>query len=210
MPYYIAYGSNLWRSQMFQRCPQAQPVRKIVLPNRRLIFRRYADLEDAAGETVDCALYRVTRACLDRLDFYEGVRAGSYFRHTIRIQTADLGVINAITYLNARPGFAPPTDEYVYRLRAGYRDWKVPSKRLERALTSAGYLPPDKRPKAPTAPRIAWDSARDAEAIPSGGWDAPNTGWYDYGDTWVPPRDLRDDPEDQEDAGSWRSYRAGR
>lgn len=219
MPFYLAYGSNMWKGQMFSRCPQAQPVRRINLPNRRLIFRRYADLESAAGASVPCALYKVTRSCLERLDWFEGVRAGAYYRHTLRISTPDLGVISAVTYLNGRAYMAPPTDEYVERLRKGYRDWKVKPERLDNAVRAAGYLPPEERPKAPPVPampKIDWtrtgvsNSGTTAERA----WDTGNEGWYDYGQAWKPARQLHEEVEGAEEEdpyGSldfWRSYRS--
>lgn len=219
MPFYLAYGSNMWKGQMFARCPQAQPVRRINLPNRRLIFRRYADLEHAPGEIVPCALYKVTRACLERLDWFEGVRAGSYYRHTIRVQTPDLGIISAVTYLNGRAFMAPPTDEYVDRLRRGYRDWKVKMERLDKAVRAAGWLPADERPKPaplpamPALPRTEWarSGITNSGTTAIRAWDTANGDWYDYGESWKPDRQINEDVEEDEAYGSldfWRSYRA--
>ena len=41
--YYLAYGMNMNRVAMRQRCPKAKPMGGFYLPNHRLIFRGVAD-----------------------------------------------------------------------------------------------------------------------------------------------------------------------
>jgi len=36
--YYFAYGTNLSKKQMLERCPDSQPVLTATLPNYKLVF----------------------------------------------------------------------------------------------------------------------------------------------------------------------------
>jgi cation transport regulator ChaC len=157
--FYAAYGSNLWRDQMRQRCPEARPVRAALLPDRRLTFRLYADLERAEGETAHAALYRVTSRCIDALDRYEGVHTGAYRQEWMRLKTRDLGTIDLLLYLNDRDcRDVPPPAEYIARMKAGYRDWRLPREPLEAALRLARATAPRKRHR-PLAPSWNWQTA---------------------------------------------------
>ena len=71
---YIAFGSNLSKRQMRQRCPTARPLGKFMLTEARLVFRGVADLEYAPGETVPCGLWSLYASDERALDGYEGVR----------------------------------------------------------------------------------------------------------------------------------------
>ena len=56
---YFAYGSNLNIEQMKSRCPDSVGVSTAVLSGWRLVERTYADIEPAAGECVNGALYEI-------------------------------------------------------------------------------------------------------------------------------------------------------
>ena len=72
-PYlYGAYGSNLNRRHMAQRCPDAKPLGSIEVPDMKLVFRDVADIEPAKGRTVPLGLWSITQRDEDKLDRYEG------------------------------------------------------------------------------------------------------------------------------------------
>lgn len=52
MKYYVAYGSNLNKSQMAYRCPESIPVGAGVLKNYRLSFYGVASIEPKKMATV--------------------------------------------------------------------------------------------------------------------------------------------------------------
>ncbi len=78
--YYFAYGSNLSRKQMSERCPDALPKFAATLPNYRLIFTGWsrkwnggvASIKPSKGEKVMGGVYEITERCLRKLDGYEG------------------------------------------------------------------------------------------------------------------------------------------
>lgn len=75
---YFAYGSNINLEQMAVRCPAATPVCPVALDNYRLAFRGsfnfngVATIIPAQGEKVYGLLWRITLACEQALDRYEG------------------------------------------------------------------------------------------------------------------------------------------
>ena len=69
---YFAYGSNMNRERMEQRCSGAVDLGHAVLPNYRLAERLYADIDTAAGREVHGVLYLLTPVHLAMLDRFEG------------------------------------------------------------------------------------------------------------------------------------------
>ena len=77
--YYFAYGSNLNRKQMLERCPDSKPKFVAILPNYKLIFAGWsrkwrggiATIKRLRGEKVLGAVYDISEQCLRHLDRYE-------------------------------------------------------------------------------------------------------------------------------------------
>lgn len=143
MPVYFAYGSNLSRAQMQERCPGARPLAKAWIPDHRLGFVGHSEAWDggtstimlAVGETLWGALYEVDPACLEVLARHEGsaytlsrtliVREGGTFEHAfVFVRTRDFEE-------------RPPSDRYVSTIRRGYADWSLPAEALDRAVDRA-------------------------------------------------------------------------
>src|ERR1700693_3768222 len=83
---YIAFGSNLAKRQMRQRCPTARPLGKFLLTSARLVFRGVADLECHAGENAPCGLWAINQADEVALDRYEGVGLGRYGKFHVDLE----------------------------------------------------------------------------------------------------------------------------
>ena len=74
---YIAYGSNLNRVQMKQRCPTATPVGKVMLKGYRLLFRgmdysAVATIEKHPRGEVPVLIWELEPSDEEALDRYEG------------------------------------------------------------------------------------------------------------------------------------------
>lgn len=119
---YFAYGSNLCRRQMAQRCPGATIMGVAVLEGYRLCFPRrsmdwgggVAGIESAAEGRVEGGLWRVDPHHLVALDEYEGVAEGHYRRQLIPV-ASETGCVIAWTY------FAVPEREEPYLPSPAYR-----------------------------------------------------------------------------------------
>ena len=128
---YFAYGSNLNRKQMLERCPDNKPKFIATLHHYKLVFvgwsRQWrggvASIRPFRGERVLGAIYEVSDRDLRRLDSYEGY-PGNANRLNVTVFTENGEPIEAITYIKARqPEETPPSPEYLSIIQQGCRDW---------------------------------------------------------------------------------------
>ena len=131
--YYFAYGSNLNKKQMRERCPDSKPLFVATLRNYKLVFvgwsRQWrggvASIKPFRGERVLGALYELSDRDLIRLDNYEGY-PGSYNRLKVTVFDEDGEPVEAITYIKSEQSEeTQPSKEYLSLIQQGYRDWDV-------------------------------------------------------------------------------------
>lgn len=129
--YYFAYGYNLSKKQMKERCPDSLPRFSAVLPNYQLVFlgwsRKWrggqANLRKATGGKVRGAIYEVNDHCLGRLDISE---SSDYKRISVIVFDEDGTSHEATTHIAKRPmEETKPSKEYLDALLQGYRDWQI-------------------------------------------------------------------------------------
>jgi len=156
MRLYFAYGANLNRSHMRERCPTAEPLGPAVLPDHRLIFRRVADLEPVRGEFAVGVLWRIRHTDEVALDQYEGFPI-VYGKAERSVFLPDDQTAEVMLYLMNRGGHAPPPAAYLEGIRQGYRDFELPEALLDAAVARArrpnlrSFRPPRRPP--PTSGR---------------------------------------------------------
>lgn len=130
--YYFAYGSNLSKKQMSERCPDSKPMFIATLPNYRMVFAGWsrkwrggvASLKTFRGAKVPGAIYEVTEEGLRRLDKYEA----GYNRVKVTVFDEDGEPVEAITYIKAgQIEETPPSKDYLAVIQQGYRDWSLVS-----------------------------------------------------------------------------------
>ncbi len=128
--YYFAYGSNLNRKQMLERCPDSKPRFVATLPNYKLVFvgwsRKWrggvATIKRFRGEKVPGAVYEVSEQCLRQLDRHEE----GYDRLNVTVFDEDGEPIEAITYIKSGQSEETlPSREYLAVIQQGYRDWEI-------------------------------------------------------------------------------------
>lgn len=87
---YFAYGANIIAADMAQRCPAAQEIGAVVLPDWRFsIMRRgYATILPDPGAMVSGMLWWITPHCQQVLDDFEDVGGGLYYHATLEIEGA--------------------------------------------------------------------------------------------------------------------------
>ncbi|MFC1966436.1 gamma-glutamylcyclotransferase family protein [Chloroflexota bacterium] len=131
--YYLAYGSNLNRKQMLERCPDSKPKFAATLPNYKLVFAGWsrqwrggvASIRPFRGEKVLGAIYEVSDRDLRRLDRYEGY-PDVYDHLNVTVFNEDGESIQAITYIKTgQVEETKPSLEYLSIIRQGYRDWGI-------------------------------------------------------------------------------------
>ena len=122
--HYFAYGSNLSVTGMKARCPAAVPISKATLPDHRLVFRTWADVEPCPGQSVPGVLWAITSACETALDLYEDTAGGLYRRLTVSVwQDGVTHAVGALLYRMNRLGYEPPEADYLSSIERGYADF---------------------------------------------------------------------------------------
>ena len=131
--YYFAYGPNLNRKQMLERCPDSKPLFLATLRNYKLVFVGWSrqwrggvvSIKSFRGERVLGAIYEISERDLRRLDKYEGY-PGNYNRMKVTVFNEDGEPIEAITYIKSgQLEETPPSKEYLAVIQQGYRDWGI-------------------------------------------------------------------------------------
>ena len=69
--YYGAFGSNLNKSQMKERCPASVPYEATMLNNHMLCFKSVANIIPKEKFQVPIGIYQITPTCEKKLDYYE-------------------------------------------------------------------------------------------------------------------------------------------
>jgi hypothetical protein len=129
MALYFAYGLNMDRDGMRQRCPGAVALGPAVLEGHRFFvgLAGWGSVRPAAGQKVHGVLWRLTPRDLAVLHAYELLHKGVYeMRH--RSVRCGSRRVSAMIYLlrqrqdgGARPG-------YVEACAAAARDWQLPER----------------------------------------------------------------------------------
>lgn len=131
--YYFAYGSNLNKKQMMERCPDSKPMFMATLHNYKLVFVGWSrqqrggvvSIKPFRGEKVLGAIYEISEQCLRQLDKYEGY-PGNYNRFKVTVFDEDNEPVQAITYIKAGQfEETQPSKEYLAVIQQGYRDWRL-------------------------------------------------------------------------------------
>ena len=125
MKYYLAYGSNLNRTQMRYRCPDAVPLGVTAIKNYTLVFRRgYLTIEPKKGSVVPVAVWQISAQDEKRLDRYEGYPRFYYKQLFEFMDTRTKEYRFAMAYIMAdgHP-IQRATKEYLRTVRDGYLDF---------------------------------------------------------------------------------------
>jgi len=130
---YFAYGSNLNRKQMRERCPESKPVTIATLPNYKLAFTGWsrqwrggtANIKGFQGEKVLGAVYEVNEKDMRRLDKHEGC-PGTSTRLDIIVFTENGDPTEAVTYIKpSQTEETKPAPQYIAIMKQGCKDWRI-------------------------------------------------------------------------------------
>lgn len=147
---YIAYGSNLDKRQMRQRCPTSRPLGKFYLTDAKLVFRGAADVEYSPGDKVPCGLYAINEADEKALDRYEG--PGYYKETGVVLRYCGRPRKTLMYLMKNTDGVYPPSQRYADTIRRGYKGFGLETKYLDAAIKQAFD---EKRPDPETLARRA-------------------------------------------------------
>jgi gamma-glutamylcyclotransferase (GGCT)/AIG2-like uncharacterized protein YtfP len=140
---YFAYGSNINLDQMAYRCPAAQVVGPVILENYELLFRGNAGGHGVAtiaprqGHEVHGLLWKLTPACEESLDHYEGY-PHLYDKQPVTVRNRDGQQMSVMAYVmtggNLWREAAMPSEYYYRGIQDGYQQNGLPVSKLKAAL----------------------------------------------------------------------------
>jgi AIG2-like family len=140
MTLYFAYGSNMNRAAMGQRCPGARAIGTATLEGYRFFvgIDGWGSVKPHPGETVHGVLWRLTPRDQAALHAYELLHQGLYDVRYLPVRSGARHVPAMIYRLRRRaPG--KPKPGYVEMIAASARAWKLPERYIcsvERLRTS--------------------------------------------------------------------------
>lgn len=131
--YYFAYGTDLNKKVMKERCPDSVPERIAVLPNYKVVFTGWSrqlrggtiSIKFSRGDKVRGGLYEISERDLRRLDSLEGYPNLSN-RLNVTVFDTDDEAVQAVTYIKTgQAEETKPSPEYLAIIQQGYRDWRL-------------------------------------------------------------------------------------
>ena len=129
---YFAYGSNLNHFQMRKRCKDSKYIKKFQIKDFRLTFRSkhgVADIESKKNYFVQGGLYEISKSDEKKLDIYED------FPILYKKIYFDFNGEKIMAYTMVKKSlFIYPSKRYLDVIKQGYKDCKLDSKFLDKAL----------------------------------------------------------------------------
>ena len=134
---YFAYGSNINLEQMRERCSDAKVVGPVTLADHELQFRGncFATVAPKKGSIVHGLLWKLTPACVQALDRYEGYPR-HYTKEPVSVRTADGAAVSVMAYIMAEPTCrqpALPSPHYFLAIQRGFEANGLPLGALKEA-----------------------------------------------------------------------------
>ncbi len=135
---YFAYGSNINLDQMAQRCPEAEVVGPVTLPDHELLFRYsgVATIRPKKDSVVHGLLWNISPRDERSLDYYEGFPT-LYDKQQVEVQDMDGNAIPVMAYVMTRERSrepAPPPEFYYEGIKEGFVQNGLPVEALEQSL----------------------------------------------------------------------------
>ena len=135
---YIAYGSNTNKDSMKYRCPDAVFAGTGILRGYSLNFRgmennSYASIEKNENSALEVALWKVSEADEQRLDYYESY-PDLYRKETLKVELGN-SVLDGLAYImNENYDIALPSENYFNEIVEGYAQCGIDTEILFRIM----------------------------------------------------------------------------
>ena len=140
--YYIAYGSNLVKSEMKHRCPSAKPVGTAVLKNYELECRMYLTVTPKKNANTIVGVWEIDEndeTKLDRYESYPELYSKKNIENlSVKAFDGSVMVVDAFVYtIREDAPLFPSTEEYYGRCFEGYKDFGIDTGNLVKAFRTA-------------------------------------------------------------------------
>ncbi len=136
--YYLAYGSNLNKSEMKERCPFSRPIGTTFLKGYRLVCKgtkesSYLTAEPCEGAILPVGVYQITSIDEANLDYYEGYPS-LYGKEEVEVSINGKTIKALIYIMNPIYSYNLPSDSYLSRCADGYDDFQINLQYLFQAI----------------------------------------------------------------------------
>ncbi len=140
MKLYFAYGSNMLKTQMRERCPQSRKAGVAQLPDWRWIIdaNGFANVVPEAGAFVKGVLYEIGYDDEAALDLFEEVAAGTHGKRSLPMLFNGRTLI-ALCYVNSATTEGVAKPDYGQRLLSAFADAGFDKDYLEKNVSR--FLP---------------------------------------------------------------------
>ena len=143
MPLYFAYGANMDRAAMAQRCPRSKPVCAARLARHRFFIMEqgFASVRRDPGAAVHGVLWDLALADVPGLDKYEELHNGLYAKITQPV-LMEGGARRALIYVGASQKRGVPEPAYISGIIHAAGGWNFPEAYLRelRAFAPNGQV----------------------------------------------------------------------
>lgn len=138
---YVAYGSNLNKSQMKFRCPTAKLYGVGTIEGYELQFKgssnsSFATIAPKEGSSVPVAVWSLKTMDEFMLDRYEGYPS-HYFKQDVPVNINGKEITAMAYIMNLKMDFGLPSNSYYHIVRQGYEDCGLDTKVLEDAVINS-------------------------------------------------------------------------
>ncbi len=129
----FAYGSNMYRPQMEERCPGAVVAGVGRVPGYRFRINScgVATIVPEEGALIFGVLWELNEENEKRLDGFEGVRNGIYRKETLTVNLLEGGDVRAVAYIAKITEPGPPRAGYLEKILMGAEDFGLPEEYLK-------------------------------------------------------------------------------
>ncbi len=129
----FAYGSNMYRPQMEERCPGAvvAGVGRVPGFRFRINSRGVATIVPEGGSLIFGVLWELNEENEKRLDGFEGVRNGNYRKEILTVELLEGGDVRAMAYIDEIIEPGPPRVGYLEKILMGAEDFGLPEEYLK-------------------------------------------------------------------------------
>jgi gamma-glutamylcyclotransferase (GGCT)/AIG2-like uncharacterized protein YtfP len=142
MPLYFAYGSNMDKAAMSERCPQARALGTARLARHQFFIMAdgFASVRRHPNSDVHGVLYDVGFGDLKRLDRYEDLALGLYVKVSQPVLRQGGGSVRALLYVGGSELAGEPKPHYFAAILRAARAWQMPANYIDFLECLAGPL----------------------------------------------------------------------
>lgn len=140
MKLYFAYGSNLWRKQMEERCPEHRVIGHGILKDYcwMITTKGYANIVKSEKDEVHGLIYEISESDEHSLDYWE-VEGAGYHKEILPVEFEGQ-TLECLVYVDIIEEEGQPRQEYTKRINKGLSDSNLPQEYIDRYIRK--FIPP--------------------------------------------------------------------